>query len=374
MHQGSSKLTVTELKRVAATFGTPLLAYSHQKLLTTIQQYRHAIGPEAVVYYALKACYVPEVLHAIRSAGLGAEVMTLEEARYAQLHGWSSHSIVYNGIGRSSMQFSEALAMGLHCVLASPREVESFSAAVAASQRPIEASLRLTLPVLDERYRRFGMSLEEASAACRKLRDLGVTLRGVTVHGWPKRITRAVFMHTVSGIVRWGDRVFSTPWQFNIGGGDVPLRWINLHDMLGRRCTPSSITWAAEPGGPLVNGCGLVLSSVRDVRRDHVVVDCPASWLPPLDRAMYGAFPLIRRRPACRRHIADVLLAFPRISQRRVDLGAVRVGDVICIENCGAYTQTFSTQLGRIPLRMLWIDQKRHHACADVQPVAAPFP
>ena len=71
---------------LAAEFGTPLLVYCEATIRARARSYREA-APDALVVYGTKAFPNVAVMRLLAEEGLGADVSTLGELRFAQAAG-----------------------------------------------------------------------------------------------------------------------------------------------------------------------------------------------------------------------------------------------------------------------------------------------
>src|SRR5262249_12806962 len=113
---------------LAREFGTPLLVYDEATIRARARAYR-AAAPDAFVAYGTKAFPNVEVLRILAEEGLGADVSTLGELRFAQAAGIDGDRLVVHGNNKADDELAAAAAAGALPGLASLRGVRRAAAA-----------------------------------------------------------------------------------------------------------------------------------------------------------------------------------------------------------------------------------------------------
>ena len=164
---------------LAREFGTPLVVYCERTIRARARAYREA-APEALVVYGTKAFPNVALMRLLAEEGLGADVSTLGELRFAQAAGVPAERLVVHGNNKSDEELRAAADAGAaYVVLDSVEELERARAA------GVERMLARVTPGIEaethEAIRtghvgsKFGMSPEEALG----IRD---ALAGLHVH------------------------------------------------------------------------------------------------------------------------------------------------------------------------------------------------
>jgi diaminopimelate decarboxylase len=90
----------TAASALVAEHGSPLVVYDDATLRANARAYREA-APEALVVYGTKAFPSVAVLRVLAEEGVGADVSTLGELRFAQRAGLEGHRLVVHGNNKS---------------------------------------------------------------------------------------------------------------------------------------------------------------------------------------------------------------------------------------------------------------------------------
>ena len=81
---------------VAAEFGTPLVVYCRETIVAQARAFR-AIDRKALVAFGVKAFPNVAILRLLHGEGLGADVSTLGELRFALHAGLRGEEVLYHG-------------------------------------------------------------------------------------------------------------------------------------------------------------------------------------------------------------------------------------------------------------------------------------
>lgn len=142
--------------------------------------------------YAIKANYNPHVLRLLQARGIGAEVASVEELRYALAAGFLAKDIVVDGVGKHRAYFHAALAAGvpvINCNDAS--ELQCLNTVAGDMGRRPRVGLRVAPGVeAGETYHiqtgddssKFGVTIAQAKAAFLEHQYPNIDLVGIHVH------------------------------------------------------------------------------------------------------------------------------------------------------------------------------------------------
>src|SRR5687768_9024227 len=108
---------------LAEEHGTPLLVLCEPTIRARARAYREA-APDAFVVYGTKAFPNVSVMRLLAEEGLGADVSTLGELRFAQRAGIGGDALVVHGNNKDDAELTEAGAAGALVVLDSLEEAE----------------------------------------------------------------------------------------------------------------------------------------------------------------------------------------------------------------------------------------------------------
>jgi len=363
-------------QELVASHGSPLLVYDEATLRACARAYRDA-APEALICYGTKAFPNLAVMRVLAAEGVGADVSTLGELRFAVEAGVGGARLVVHGNNKSDAELEAAAQEGALVVIDSLEEVERAAASGAAHTLirvtpGIEADTHSSIRT-GQLGSKFGLTPQDALEAIRRnpategchihigsqLRDLDAARLAV---GWIARF-----------VARAREELGWEPRTLDLGGGlgvaatpDEPA--LTIAEFVSGLLAELELARAAnglpvlqlilEPGRSLTARAGVTLYTVGSVKRSgaassYVAVDGGMSDNPR--PALYGAryTALLANRaaePPARPYTVvgkhcesgDMLI-------ERVELPAPRRGDILAIPVTGAYTLAMSSTYNALP-------------------------
>jgi diaminopimelate decarboxylase len=361
---------------LAREFGTPLLVYDEATIRAQAQAYR-AAAPAAFVAYGTKAFPNVEVLRILAAEGLGADVSTLGELRFAQAAGIAGDRLVVHGNNKADAELAAAAELGALVVLDSLEELDRARAA-----RVERMLVRFTPGVEADTHRairtahhgsKFGLPADDVLTALRAAPEI----EGLHVHIGSQLLDADAALETVDRLAGFAALAHAeTGWQprlVDLGGGlgvrtvaDEPeldiatfvaavLRELESAFERHELTVPGVVL---EPGRSLVARAGVTLYTVGSVKRvagdtTFVAVDGGMSDNPRF--ALYGAryTALLANRagepPAGVFSVAGKHCESGDVLIEEVELPRPRRGDILAVPATGAYTLAMSSSYNVVP-------------------------
>lgn len=358
---GELRLGGVAATALAQEFGTPLVVYCERTLRACAREYREA-APEALVVYGAKAFPNVAIMRLLAEEGVGADVSTPGELRFAQAADVPPERIVVHGNNKSDGELRAAAEGRVgYLVLDS---VEELGRAEAAGLRRMLA--RVTPGIEAETHAairtghagsKFGMSPDEVLG----IRD---ALAGVHVHVGSQLLSTGAAHETVSWLNGFLARSGWEPEVVDLGGG------LGVSTHPGERA-PSIADFVTalvgdveaeaelilEPGRSLVGRAGVTLYRIGSVKRtdgrtwlaiDGGISDNPR---PQLYGACYTA--LVANRadapPTGTFGIAGRHCESGDVLADSVELAEPRRGDILAVPATGAYTLGMGSNYNAVP-------------------------
>ena len=366
-------IAASELVRA---YGSPLVVYDDATLRASARAYREA-APNAAVVYGTKAFPNVAVMRILAEEGLGADVSTLGELRFAEEAGIAGENLVVHGNNKSDEELAAASAAGALVVLDSLEEIDRALAAGVA-----RTLIRVTPGIEADTHEKirtghqgskFGLTPEDSLEALRRapgteglhvhigsqLRDLGAARTAVE---WV-----AAFAARARDELGWKLRTLDLGGGLGVaatqGERELPIAEFvgELLAELERACAQEDLAPPAvilEPGRSLVARAGVTLYTVGSVKVSgddtaYVAVDGGMSDNPR--PALYGAHytalladratePPARDYTVVGKHCesGDLLI-------ESVALPEPRRGDILAVPVTGAYTLAMSSTYNAVP-------------------------
>jgi diaminopimelate decarboxylase len=334
-----------------------------------------------VIVYGSKAFPNVAIMRLLAEEGIGADVSTLGELRFAQAAEVPADRIVVHGNNKSDEELAAAAeAHAWLVVLDSPEE-----AGRAVSFGVKRVLLRVTPGIeagghaaiqTGHAGSKFGVPPEDALGLIGAARDTGLEMLGLHVHIGSQLLDEAPALSTIDWLAKFGAEARSqldwTPAVVNLGGG-LGIQYVEGEPALDPETYVHSLVtrlqhaWSAqnlphpllvfEPGRSLVGRAGVTLYRVGVVKRTAnttwVAVDGGMSDnpRPALYGARYSALlanradePAAGTYAVCGKHCesGDVLI-------ERAELPEPRRGDLVAVPGTGAYTLAMASNYNALP-------------------------
>jgi diaminopimelate decarboxylase len=354
--------------QLASEFGTPLLVYCRNSVLARARAYAR-VDPSALVVYGTKAFPNVALLRLLAAEGLGADVSTLGELKFANCAGVPPERLVFHGNNKSDAEIRAAAEAGALVVLDSLEEIER---ARAAGVRTV--LVRLTPGIEAETHRairtaheesKFGLPPDEAVQAVRDARAAGLDVAGMHVH-IGSQLTRAdESLLAVERMVEVARRCAGwAPRIFNLGGGlgvrhSLDEAVPDLSAFAGELVRQVRTRWLdpvrliLEPGRSLIGQAGVTLYEVGVVKHTTAAIDGGMSDnpRPQLYDTRYEA--LLANRAdeptAATYRIAGKHCESGDVLIEAVELPETRRGDLLAVPATGGYTLSMASNYNGVP-------------------------
>jgi diaminopimelate decarboxylase len=356
--------------------GSPLLVYDEATLRERARAY-HRAAPEASVVYGTKAFPNLAVMRILADEGIGADVSTLGELRFAQAAGIGGERLVFHGNNKSDEELAAAAGSGALVVIDSLEEVERARAAGVA-----RTLIRVTPGIEADTHEsirtghhgsKFGLTPEDSLEALR----LGPGAEGLHMHiGSGLRDLGAARMAVdwiASFAARARDELGWNIRTLDLGGGlgvataleepelSIEEFTVGLLAELKRASSQEGLAppeLILEPGRSLTARAGITLYTVGSVKTSadstaYVSVDGGMSDnpRPALYGARYTAILADRadEQPDRSYTIVGKHCESGDLLIDGVDLPEPHRGDLLAVPATGAYTLAMSSTYNAVP-------------------------
>lgn len=369
------------LRQIADACGTPFYCYSRAAIEARYDAYVEALQEfDALICYAVKANSHQAIIKLLADRGAGADVVSEGELRRALRAGVPATKIVYSGVAKTVREIEFALLEDIRQFnVESEPELEAISAAAVRLAKTARVAFRVN-PDVDagthekistgKSENKFGVPWESAGYAYARAASLpGIEVCGIDLHIGSQITSLAPFEHAfariaeLAGQLRDDGHIIST---IDLGGG-LGVNYDEQHD---KAPTPTEYAgvvkdklghlncdFIIEPGRSLVANAGVLVGSVIYIKKSHqkmfLIIDAAMNdFLRP---SMYDSYHNIvggRETDA-----ADVLydIVGPVCETgdtfaRQRELPAQQAGDLIVIEDTGAYGSVMASSYNTRPL------------------------
>jgi diaminopimelate decarboxylase len=366
---GTYRIQGLDVASIAKEFGTPLYLYDGDKIVSQLQTLKSAFTESPVkIKYAAKALTNISILKLMKKHGAGVDVVSIQEAHLALSAGFTKEEIMFTP---NCVDFSEIEAgvnLGLQINLDNLPMLEKFGQKYGSVY---PCCLRLNPSIMaggnykistGHSHSKFGISILQMDQIQKLIREFKINVNGLHIHLGSEIKDADVFM-------KMADVLFDVAKNFpdlqfiDYGGGfkvaykeddhitniaELGQRLSKAFNEFCQRYGRQLDIWV-EPGKYLVSECGYLLVNANVVKETPAVtfvgVDSGLNHL--IRPMMYDAYHEIVNlsNPGAPKKTYTVVGNICETDTLGADrqLNEVREGDLLSIENAGAYGFSMSS-------------------------------
>ena len=353
--------TQRRLKNLVRRHGTPLCAISRSALRAQLDRFRQAM-PRVEPFYAVKANSHPDILKTLRAGGAGFDVASLAELEAALAAGASPSDIIFANTIKPPAAIRAAAARGVDLMTYDSEYELDKIADLAPGARVV---VRIKVPNVGsvvELSLKFGVNPADATEFLIKAHRLGLRPAGVSFHVGSQctRVENYIDALEMAAIIVQDARLKQIPIEIVDIGGGFPIRHFDgekdpfeeTASVISReidRLFDPNLRIIAEPGRFLVGPAAtlamrVVGKAIRENKHWYYLDDGVYGGLSGIffDHATY-AFKTMRGGNTQLSTLAGPTCDSIDIIARGEELPELDIGDLIYIENIGAYSLACAT-------------------------------
>jgi len=357
------------LLKLAEKYGTPLYVYDAAKMLAKIQQLKSAFtGINMKVKFAIKSLSNINVLRFFRQQNIGVDVVSIQELYLAQRAGFAAKDIMFtpNCVGFDEIE--KAIELGIPVNIDNIAQLEIFGHKYG-NKVPICIRInphligggnhKIQTGHIDSK---FGISILQMRHLHRVVSANNIHVHGLHVHTGSDILDANVFLNGAN-IILDAAREFDNLEFIDFGSGFKVAyqQGDNITDIahLGKKMTETVQQFCKDYGKELEiwfePGKFLVSEAGHFLVKTNVVKQTPATTFAGVDAGlnhlirpmMYNAYHNIKNisNPKGQQRVYDVVGYICETDTLGNDrkLNEVRVGDILSIQNAGAYCFSMSS-------------------------------
>lgn len=366
---------------LASKLGTPLYVYSKNFIQQRCRDLKAAFASQkTLLCYAVKANSNLGILKVIADNGFGADVVSIGEIERARLAGFGADKIVFSGVGKRKDEIEAALKLGiLSFNVESLSELKQIAALAKKAGKKADVVLRVNPNVDAKTHKKiatglystkFGLpegDLEPAFAVLKQYPG-ELHLKGLACHIGSQLMDLSPLADAAKRMLVLVSEAEKQGFKLellNLGGG-VGIAY-------GGEVAPTAVQYAKEllsvvagkvpllvlePGRFIVGQAGVLVTEVLHTKvnpeRRFVIVDAAMTELirPTLYDAKHKIFPVLQTTDEVWSHVDVVGPVCETGDFLGLDctMPAVKSGDLLVVDTCGAYGATMASHYNSRPL------------------------
>ena len=347
--------------------GSPVYLSSLPTIIERLQRLKESFDPNSKIFYAMKANYNPDLLCALRHAGLdGIDAVSPHELRLALRCDFKSDQLIFTGNYSSREELNEVLQMGVLCNIGSLMELEFLGqlqpgAPVAIRLQPGVGAGEFEGTITGGKDSKFGIPLSKMAEVKALLQRYRLQLAGLHCHIGSGFYQTEEFATALTSILQVAKEQSFVPLQFVDCGGGFGVRYRSGQKGLELKQFAESIAPALaefrrhngaecelrlEPGKFLVAEATVLLCRVTAINHAEscIFVGTDTGFNHLIRPAFYGAYHhainLSGEAEGRERQIVKIvgnICESSDILVEEIELAEARSGDIIAFLSCGAY-------------------------------------
>jgi ornithine decarboxylase len=357
----STTLTESEIRGLAARFGSPLLVVDCEQVRRQYHSLKAAL-PGVDLHYALKPLPHAAVVACLRDEGAFFDLATTGEVELVKAQGIPAERCIHTHPIKRDSDIRDALRYGVKTfVVDNPDEIRKFARYRKRAELLVRVSFRSPDAVVDL-SRKFGCEPGAVLGLIEQARRMGIRVRGLSFHVGSQATEPTKYVEAIRACTNLIAEALLAGLPsldiLDIGGG-FPVAYNEAVTPIDQFCAPirqaltklpSHIRVIAEPGRFIAAPAAIAISSVMGkAKRD-------GRWWYYLDDGLYGSysgqlFDHARYPVATLRQEGELfpsVLAGPTcdsidVIDDNIQLPELEVGDLIVGRMMGAYTWASAT-------------------------------
>lgn len=356
----STTLTETEIRGLAARFGSPLLVLDCEQVRRQYRALKAAL-PGVDLHYALKPLPHAAVVACLREEGSFFDLATTGEVELVKAQGIAPERCIHTHPIKRDSDIRDALRYGVTTFVAdNPDEIKKFVRYRKRAELLLRVSFRSPNAVVDL-SRKFGCEPGAVLGLIEMARRLGIRVRGLSFHVGSQATDPAKYVeaiHACTNLIAEGLLAGLPALDVLDIGGGFPVAYTDAVMPIDEFCRPirealaklpNHVRVIAEPGRYIAAPAAIAVSSVMGkAKRD-------GRWWYYLDDGLYGSYsgqlfdhakyPVSVLREG---ELFESVLAGPTcdsidVIDDNILLPELEVGDLVVGRMMGAYTWASAT-------------------------------
>jgi ornithine decarboxylase len=374
-----AKQTLTAAQRrlrdLAKKHGTPLMVISRSALKRQVRRFREAL-PRVEPFFAVKANPHPEIVKTMVGESTGFDVASLPEIRAVLAAGAKPDRLIYANTVKPVASLIAALKAGVN-LMTFDSEYELDKIAEHAPRARVLARVKVpNIGSIVELSLKFGADPSDAMSLLIKSKKMGLDPVGLSFHVGSQctRVENYIQALEIASILLKDAQLKQLPLSIVDIGGGYPIPHFDHEDdpfdssapVIRReidRLIPGNIRMIAEPGrfmvGPAVTlVMGVIGKSIRENKHWYYLDDGLYADLSGMvfDHCKYQ-FKVMRNGRTQLSTLAGPTCDSFDIIERGEELPELELGDLVYVENIGAYSSASATSFnGLEPAKIIVVN------------------
>ena len=375
LHMGNEDtLESFDLSEISAD-RTPTFVYDLSAMEQEVFALKKALGERSHLHFAVKANSNPLILRHFAGLGMGADVVSAGEIRFALDAGFAPCDIIFSGVGKTVKEIKFAIECGIGQInVESPQELRRIAEISHQFGKKTPIAFRMnpdvdakTHPYITTGFKenKFGMDESFIPELLVLMREFSqsLELRGLTIHIGSQLLDNSCFAEAIEKTVPVFQRLVSEGFDlsvFDVGGGvgidyengRVDCDRVNDYGQIVQKyLSPLGVEIFSEPGRVITACHGVLLGEVQYVKespfKKFAILNTGMHHL--IRPSLYQAFHRIKhvKQKSGSKSLYDIVGPICESSDflgKDRQMQNIEQGDILAICEAGAYGRSMASE------------------------------
>ncbi len=367
----------TSLYDLVKVCETPFYVYSQEKIINQVNKTKEILGNN--IFYSIKSNSNQAILKLMNSLDIGADVVSAGELKRALEAGFDPNRIIFEGVGKSEQDLLYAIHKNIRLInTESLEEIKLLDNLANEKNKIVDIGVRLN-PDIDgetlskistgKKTDKFGIEFENLDKIIKLVKSCkSLNLIGISCHIGSQISKIKAYKNTFYQMKMAADKFIESGINIkhvDLGGGfhvkyedsDPNFNIELVKEELDNCFTQTNYELSFEPGRYLIAEAGVTVTSIITIKNNgginYLIVDAGMNTL--IRPAMYDAHHEILATNLNSKEFMDYAIAGPicessDIFLKNIKLSKQKIGNILVIQNTGAYGKVMSSNYNSRPL------------------------
>ncbi len=360
----------TNLNDILKICQTPFYLYSQDAIVQKVEKTKKILGNN--IFFSVKSNSNQAILKLMQSLDLGADVVSIGELKRSLSAGFDPNKIIFEGVGKSQEDLLYAIQNKIRLInTESLEEIKLLQILANEKNNKINIGVRLN-PNIDgdtiskistgKKTDKFGIEIDDIHSIIDLVKSSpNLNLISISCHIGSQISKIAVYKNTFKEMKKAADKFVDAGIRIkhvDLGGGfhvqyqdeDPNFLIEDVKKELDICFSDSNYDLSFEPGRYLIAEAGILITSIINLKQNgginYLIVDAGMNTL--VRPAMYNAYHKIKSinnksQKQFTYSVAGPICESSDIFQKNVKLPEQSIGDILVIEDVGAYGKVMSS-------------------------------
>ena len=379
------KIEKVDILKIAKEYPTPIYVYSANMIEKNYNDLKSKLKKN--IYYSVKANSNQAIISLLSRLGSGTDVVSGEELLRVLSAGVKSNKIIFEGVGKTRNDLVIAIENNIKQInVESIGEFKLIDDVAKSLNKKANVGVRIN-PDIDAKTHdkistgrkndKFGIGFNEIEESIKTITSLkNIKFNGISCHIGSQIFSLDVF-NKMFAKIKEAEKIYSNNnlkiQNLNLGGGmgydyekkkSFDIGGLSL--LVNKFFSNENYEISFEPGRYLVANSGVLITKILMIKESEnnnfLIIDAGMNTLlrPALYKAFHNIVPLNKQKDKIDYCVVGPICENSDIFLRKISLPKQKIGDLLAIEDVGAYGSVMSSNYNSkiLPAEIMVKDNK----------------